>query len=346
MSTHVIENVNVVISEKEKKPRAPILPAKFSKFIQFGYFLMQSFKNEDGSFESLDEILFLKNVHMYDNIESQQTFVQSFFDQSKDINKTIRKLIALKKKDDAKAIKLASKPPKPVKEPKPKAVKEPKTKTKTVKEDKPLVAVLPELVSEIVSSPTVTLPSAPPTTPTATTVTTVAKKTKAKKTDSAATVNSTSTSAVTVAATTTTVDSDPAPILLPSSEPKINKNKNKNKNKNNNIDPFVSELVSLANDNATTNATTTTTTTTNNTVKPKRKYNKQSNDAASSTNLPLLENENENEPEPEPEPEPELAVSVISIDGVQFLVDDKNRIFHFDNHTLIGNLSNGAFVPF
>ena len=96
----------------DKKARTPTLPAKFNKFLQFGYYLAQSLKDTEGNvaINSVDDLIM--RLHLFDTVDNQQSFVQGFFDQSKDINKSIRKIIADKKKADAKAFKLANKPTK------------------------------------------------------------------------------------------------------------------------------------------------------------------------------------------------------------------------------------------
>ena len=94
----------------EKKKREPGLPAKFGKFLQFGFYLAESLKDPEGNFtiNSYDD--FINKMYIFDTVENQQNFVQKFFDQSKDINKSIKKMVANKKKADAKAVKLANKP--------------------------------------------------------------------------------------------------------------------------------------------------------------------------------------------------------------------------------------------
>jgi len=96
----------------EKKKREPGLPAKFGKFLQFGFYLAESLKDPEGNFtiNSYDD--FINKMYIFDTVDNQQNFVQKFFDQSKHINKSIKKLVANKKKADAKAVKLANKPPK------------------------------------------------------------------------------------------------------------------------------------------------------------------------------------------------------------------------------------------
>ena len=135
VSASVSAQVNVTTEIKEKKPRTPTLPAKFGKFIQFGYWLIQSFKDEDGNFAVDNEAEFVEAIHLYDSVDAQQEFVQDFFDDSKDVAKEIRKLILDKKRAEAKEAKAAAKaaekaaaPPKEPKAPKEKVVKEPKEK--------------------------------------------------------------------------------------------------------------------------------------------------------------------------------------------------------------------------
>ena len=96
----------------EKKKREPGLPAKFGKFLQFGFYLAESLKDPEGNFTISSYDDFINKMCIFDTVDNQQNFVQKFFDQSKDINKSIKKLVANKKKADAKAVKLANKPPK------------------------------------------------------------------------------------------------------------------------------------------------------------------------------------------------------------------------------------------
>jgi outer membrane biosynthesis protein TonB len=143
---------NVTTEIKEKKPRTPTLPAKFGKFIQFGYWLIQSFKDDEGNFSVDSEDEFIEAIHLYDSVDAQQEFVQDFFDESKDIAKNIRKMILDKKRAEAKAAKAAekaaAKPPKEPKAPKEKKVKEAKAvkepKEKVVKEPKEKVVKEPK----------------------------------------------------------------------------------------------------------------------------------------------------------------------------------------------------------
>jgi hypothetical protein len=123
---------------KEKKPRAPTLPAKFGKFIQFGYYLLKTL-NVEGQEPAVDEALFMETICVHASIDDQQTFVQGFFDEAKDINKTLRQLVLQKKRAQLKAEKAAAKEPKE-KKPRAKKVKAEESETEgdaAPKEKKP-----------------------------------------------------------------------------------------------------------------------------------------------------------------------------------------------------------------
>jgi hypothetical protein len=111
------------VEVKEKKPRTPTLPAKFGKFIHFGYWFMQKL-NEDPDAPAVDETLFIEKLNLFADVDSQKTFVQDFFDQSKDVNKNIRQLVKDRNKEALKAAKAQAKPKKEPKEKKPRAKKE------------------------------------------------------------------------------------------------------------------------------------------------------------------------------------------------------------------------------
>ena len=285
----IVQNVTTEI--KEKKPRKPTLPAKFGKFIQFGYWLIQSFKDDDGNFSVDSEDEFIEAIHLYDSVDAQQEFVQDFFDDSKALAKNIRKMILDKTRAEAKAAKAAekaaTKPPKAPKEPKEKVVKEPKEKV--VKEPKEKVVKEPK-----------------------------EKAVKEPKKDKEAKVP---------------VVSEPVVVEDTVLQPVVADKPKKGKAKKNAVDDqFVSEVVSLANAVVTSNDT-----------KPKRKYNKKSNN--DHDNLTQTLPHSLNLPETKPEPEPELSVSVFDFQGKQFLIDDHNRVFDFHSHLLIGTFLDNHILP-
>ena len=108
----VVDDSDVPTEEKTKKPRAPTLPAKFAKFIQFGFWFMKKVNGDGATLLNIDEDAFLQQIHLFDTVDLQQTFVQEFFDQSKDNLKTIRSIIKDRNKTFAKAAK-ANAPKKP-----------------------------------------------------------------------------------------------------------------------------------------------------------------------------------------------------------------------------------------
>jgi hypothetical protein len=90
---------------KEKKPKKPTLPAKFAKFIQFGLFLMKELNDERliaGEAPLVDETFMVQKLCVFADVDVQKEFVQKFFDGAKDTAKTMRKMIADKKKADNK----------------------------------------------------------------------------------------------------------------------------------------------------------------------------------------------------------------------------------------------------
>ena len=191
---------------KEKKPRTPTLPAKFGKFIQFGYWFMLKL-NQDVQAPAVDETLFIEKINLFADVESQQAFVQEFFDQAKDINKNIRQLVKDRNKEAIKANKLAIKAQAKALSNANKPTKEKNTKEKNTKEKKPRVK--------------------------------------------------------------------------------------KDKPAHSSEDAFVNEIVQIAN------------------AKPKKNKNNKENDD-------------------------NTQVSVLNLNGTQYLIDDNNRVYHFNNHSIIG----------
>ena len=79
---------------KPKKERAPRLPAKFGKFIEFGFYFVQFYNQSiaqanDGR-TPLDQDALHLALQVFGSVADQQSFVQGFFDNSKDIKKQIR----------------------------------------------------------------------------------------------------------------------------------------------------------------------------------------------------------------------------------------------------------------
>ena len=72
-------------SEVTKKTKAPSLPEKFNKFIQFGYHMMSLMSNQ----ESFSREEYMEQLKMFATVEDQQSFIQNFFDNQKHIKKDI-----------------------------------------------------------------------------------------------------------------------------------------------------------------------------------------------------------------------------------------------------------------
>jgi hypothetical protein len=90
------------------------LPAKYAKFIQFGYFLLTKI-NSGLDTPLIDENLLFNSIHLFNTIDNQEAFVNEFLTSSKEINKTLRKTVVQHKKKLAKD----NLPPKVKKERKP-----------------------------------------------------------------------------------------------------------------------------------------------------------------------------------------------------------------------------------
>ena len=106
-----VEAVAEVKADVEKKARAPSLPAKYGKFIQYSYYLIRAINNaalEQNGAVLVDEDQFIAAAHVFDNIANQQAFVASFL-ENKNIAKEMRTHLADKKKAEVVAAKAAAK---------------------------------------------------------------------------------------------------------------------------------------------------------------------------------------------------------------------------------------------
>ena len=161
-----VKAVEVVVDTKEKKARAPSLPAKYGKFIQYSYYLIRAINNaalEQNGAILVDEDQFITAAHVFDNIATQQAFVASFL-ENKNIAKEMRTHLADKKKAEVvaaknaakaekeaekNAVKAAAKAEKDAAKAAAKPAKQPKeTKSKAKKTKK---AVDPDLVTSLVA---------------------------------------------------------------------------------------------------------------------------------------------------------------------------------------------------
>ena len=158
--------LEAVVDTKEKKARAPSLPAKYGKFIQYSYYLIRAINNaalEQNGAILVDEDQFITAAHVFDNIATQQAFVASFL-ENKNIAKEMRTHLADKKKAEVvaaknaakaekeaekNAVKAAAKAEKDAAKAAAKPAKQPKeTKSKAKKTKK---AVDPDLVTSLVA---------------------------------------------------------------------------------------------------------------------------------------------------------------------------------------------------
>jgi hypothetical protein len=82
-------------NDQVKKERAPRLPAKFAKFIQFGFYFVNSYNQQcvnDGSTPLDSDALYLA-LQVFSSVDEQKSFVQGFFDNNKDVNKQLRDVV-------------------------------------------------------------------------------------------------------------------------------------------------------------------------------------------------------------------------------------------------------------
>ena len=94
----VVEQVPELLTEQQiaielsnKKPRKPTLPAKYSKFILFGFYAFKQFNLANNNI--IDDKLFLDYLHIFDTVENQATFVQDFFNQEKSQKALLKTLL-------------------------------------------------------------------------------------------------------------------------------------------------------------------------------------------------------------------------------------------------------------
>jgi hypothetical protein len=88
-----------------KASRQPSLPDKYGKFIQFAYYMMENVFGEDFQ---MDKAAYLEKIKLFGTVEEQQVLVQGFLDNVKETKKTIKTVLSDKKKELAKAAKIAA----------------------------------------------------------------------------------------------------------------------------------------------------------------------------------------------------------------------------------------------
>ena len=103
MSSPVVNIVAPVAALKEKKPSTN-LPAKFAKFMQFGFFFVQSVKDA-GLLDEPAARELLERLCVFSSLDDQKAFYEAWLSSAKDSNKALRKVVAAWRK--------ANMPPKP-----------------------------------------------------------------------------------------------------------------------------------------------------------------------------------------------------------------------------------------
>jgi len=94
-----VNNVLPVEEVKVKKPRAPTLPAKDKKILQAIFWYLENQKRDSDKELERDQ---LDSFKIFASVEEQKEFVASFYENTKDIEKRIRKIQTLEKKNIAK----------------------------------------------------------------------------------------------------------------------------------------------------------------------------------------------------------------------------------------------------
>ena len=110
MSTPVsnVENVEVVVAQKVARVKKPSLPAKYSKFMSFGFWFLNKME------ATVRDQLF-PEIKLFSSIEEQSAFFQSYLDEASASNKIMRKTItAFHKPPKVRAEKKSRKTSKPV----------------------------------------------------------------------------------------------------------------------------------------------------------------------------------------------------------------------------------------
>jgi hypothetical protein len=294
---------------KEKKVRQHhSLPAKYSKFIEFGYYLLNKIAFDfiqDSNNESVvfNENEMLNKLRLLDPIDVQQQLVQEFFDTSKQIHKDLRDIV---KKQQREAKKLLVAAEKKTRQPRARAPKVPaetlptepteevsevkvkKTRAKKQKKESTEDALVNELVQLATGSGE---PTVPPETPSLTDNSLTDKKADA------------------IVATNTFIASIP-PLQVQEKPVKEKKEKPVKEKKDKPV---------------------------------KEKKDKIVKERAPGTEVSLAVPTDHTEGvSGSPDDDDELQVSVFQFNGTQYLIDDHNLVYDFNSHLKIGSLVNNS----
>jgi hypothetical protein len=143
MSSPQVQNTIVAAASpvKEKKPRKPTLAAKYSKVVIANYSIIQMLKSKGLLTDEAVETAY-SEIKLFDTVEDQSAFYESFIDSLKDTGKTMKKFVTQRLKPP--------KAPRAKKDTKPRAKKE----TKVVDDTKiDVVAQLVEAANAPMSPP-------------------------------------------------------------------------------------------------------------------------------------------------------------------------------------------------
>ena len=86
----VISPIEVVKTKKEAVDKKPVLSAKYSKFLVFGHWFIQQVSSD---IEDLDKDALMQRLRVFDSIETQAEFFQTFLDDFKDANSAMKSQI-------------------------------------------------------------------------------------------------------------------------------------------------------------------------------------------------------------------------------------------------------------
>jgi len=314
---------------KEKKPRAKTLPAKFSVLLHFIYWMQKN-----NNLAALDDDNIIDNLHLLASVDEQQAFVQTFFDDKKDIAKEIRKTVAA-----AKKALLPKKPraPRAPRAPKPAVADnadpdaEAETKPKRGRAKKPTVVSTeqkPDIVAELVALANTPRTAGPPPASPAATAPAAAVDIFESDSDNSDTETKAETTSTAAAASAPKAASKAK--AEPKAEPKVKEPKAKvekaEKAPKPKAEPKVKEpkaKVEKAEKAPKPKAD------------PKPKVAKSKPEVRVPTPV-ASDNEEDNEDDNEDDDEEETSVVVKVIDGKKFLVDADNILYDFASQEEIG----------
>ena len=129
MSTVEISNVAVAseatVEKKPRAPRKPTLPAKYQKFMTFGFTMLRSLQEAGALSEEALETAYSAQLKLFGALDDQTAFYQAFLDGCSAQTKVMKKFVADRNKPPRKArAKKEQDPNAPKKERKPRAKKE------------------------------------------------------------------------------------------------------------------------------------------------------------------------------------------------------------------------------